>query len=158
MSKQELIEPVVFGEKREFIPVDEWTPKPEDEFFKTDRGTIRMDVSSYFGLERNVQLDSFIMSAKRAYNNPNVRTHTVHYLNYFEKFYDEDHELPLVYSRIKYLIDFEPSYTAEAFMYDLQRYIMSGTIALKFGYMNKDNYSLSLTYKNVKNPNLQYSD
>ena len=155
---QTLIEPMEFFEKPDFIPVDEWVPAPEDEIFKTNKGVIMLDVSSFYGMEPNNQLDAFVMSTKRSYNNPDMRTHTVHYLNYFEKFYDLDHELATIYCTLKYLIDYEPAYTKDAFLYDLNRYIMHGSIALKIGFMNRDNYALNLTYRNVKNPNLQYSD
>lgn len=157
---KDLIEPMEFyGEKEPFIPVDDWQPTcPEEEIFKTVRGAIMMDVSGCFGLDPNPQLDSFIMSTKRSYNNPDMRAHTVQYLNYFEKYYDREHELPIIYSRIKYLIDCEPAYTKEAFLYDLERYIMRNSISIKVGFMNRDNYALNLTYKNQKNPNLQYSD
>ena len=151
-------EPMEFYEKQPFVPVDEWVPLPEDEIFKTNRGVIMLDVSSFFGMENNANLDAFVMSTKRSYNNPDMRAHTVQYLNYFEKFYDQDHELLMIYYRLKYLIDFEPAYSREAFFYDLERYIMRGSIALKVGFMNRDNYNLKLTYRNAKNPNLQYSD
>ena len=143
---------------RQFIPVDEWTSTPEDEVFKTTRGAVMLDVSSFYGMEPNAQLDAFIMSTKRSYNNPEMRDHIIKYLNYFEKYYDQDHELPMVYCRLKYLIDYEPAYTKEAFIYDLHRYIMTGPVSIKIGFMNRDNYALNLTYRNVKNPNLQYSD
>lgn len=160
MSQQEktLLEPMEFHDPVPFQPVDTWEPAPEDWVFKTARGAIMIDVSSFFGMEPNPQLDSFIMSTKRSYNNPDMRDHTVKYLNYFEKFYDTDRELPMIYCRLKYLIDFEPAYTKEAFVYDLTRYIMHGSISFKIGCMNSDNYALNLTYKNIKNPNLQYSD
>lgn len=159
MSEQtELVQAIEFEEREPFQYVDEWVAQPEDEIFKTTRGAIMMDVSGFYGMQSNPQLDAFILSTKRSYNNPDMRTHTCQYLNYFEKFYDKDHELPMIYARMKYLIDFEPAYTREAFMYDLNRYIMHGSVYTKICYMNKDNYSLSLTYKNVKNPNLQYSD
>lgn len=158
-EQKTLLEPMEFFSPREFIPVDEWQPiNPEDEIFKTVRGAILLDVSSVYGMEPNAQLDSFIMSAKRSYNNPDMRAHTIQYLNYFEKYYDLDHELCTIYCRLKYLIDYEPAYTKEAFLYDLERYIMRGSISLKVGFMNRDNYALNLTYKNLKNPNLQYSD
>lgn len=155
---QTLIDPMVACEKPPFVPVDVWEPTPEDEIFKTTRGAILYDVSSFYGMSSSVQLDAFVMSTKRSYNNPEMREHIIKYLNYFEKYYDQDHELPMVYCRMKYLIDYEPAYTREAFMYDLRRYIMSGSIFTKIGFMNRDNYALNLTYRNVKNPNLQYSD
>lgn len=156
--RQQYEEAMEFFEPTPFVPVDEWHPEPEDEIFKTVRGAIMLDVSSFYGMEPNAQLDAFVMSTKRSYNNPDMRAHTVHYLNYFEKFHDQDHELPMIYCRLKYLIDFEPAYTKEAFIYDLERYIMHGSISVKVGFMNRANYALNLTYKNLKNPNLQYSD
>lgn len=160
MSQREPICPfeVVNRVSSPFQPVDSWVPNPEDEVFKTVRGAIILDVSSFYSLDPNPQLDAFILSTKRSYNNPDMRAHTVHYLNYFEKFYDIDHELAAIYCKLKYLIDFEPAYTKEAFIYDLTRYIMHGPISVKIDQMNSDNYALNLTYKNVKNPNLQYSD
>ena len=149
---------MTFWEPEEFQPVDSWTPKPEEEIFKTARGVISFDVSSYFGMEPNAMLDSFVMTEKRSYNNPNTREHTVHYLNYFERFYDRDHELLMIYAKIKYLIDFVPQYTKESFLLDLQRYIMNGPISVKIGFMNRDNYSLNLNYKIQNSPNLQYTD
>ena len=153
----EFIQPIIFSSSP--IPIDEWTASPEDEVFKTIRDFVIMDVSSFYKMPRNDSLDTFVMKSKRSYNNPDTRIHTVHYLNYFEKFYDSDHELALVYARIKYLIDYHgESYNDEAFIYDLARYIMGGSIEEKIDRMNSDNYVLNLAYKNVKNPNLQYSD
>lgn len=161
MSQQNLVDAMDFVTERieDRTPIDEWVPPtPEDEVFKTVRGAIMVDISSIFGLESNPQLDTFVMSTKRSYNNPEMRTHTTQYLNYFEKYYDMEHELVTIYARLKYLIDYVPGYTKEAFLYDLTTYIMHGSISLKIGFMNRDCYSLNLTYKNLKNPNLQYSD
>ena len=153
-----LVDPLIPCEKPEFIPIDSWEPTcPEDEIFKTAKDIIVLNVSKFFNIE-NQQLDTFIMSTKRSYNNPKMRNHIVKYLNYFEKYYDQDLELAMVYCRLKYLIDYEPTYGKDAFIYDLHRYIMTGTVSMKLGFLNRDNYSLNLTYKNVKNPNLQYSD
>lgn len=154
------IEGITHIDKPDFIPIDQWEPKPEDMVFRTAKGAIMMDVSSFFQMDSNPQLDTFVMSPKRSYNNEKMREHTTHYLNYFEKFYDPEHELLFTYARLKYLIDFVPAYSREAFIHDLERYIISGysTISLKIGLMNQDNYALNLTYKNTKNPNLQYSD
>lgn len=155
----ELVDPLIPCVKDEFIPVDSWEPSsPEEELFRTTKGIIVLNVSKFFNMEQNAQLDAFVMSTKRSYNNPEMRDHIVKYLNYFERYYDRDLELAMVYCRLKYLIDYEPNYGADAFIYDLHRYIMTGTVSMKLGFMNRDNYSLNLTYKNVKNPNLQYSD
>lgn len=160
MAKRKLIDPVEFfeGEQPDFIPVDEWVPTPEDEIFKTVKGAIMLPVSDFYGVEPCPSLDAFILKNKRSYNNPKLRAHLIQYLNYFEKFYDQDHELLFIYYRLKYLIDYEAGYTKEALFYDLEKYIMRGTVSLKISYMNNDNYDLHLTYRNKKNPVLQYSD
>ena len=84
--------------------------------------------------------------------------HMTHYMNYFEKFYDPEHELLVIYYTIKYLIDYEPTYTKEAFFYDIDKYFMNGNMFYKAGLMNRDNYSLHLNWTNKNNPNLQYTD
>lgn len=156
---KDLVEIFEYHGSTEFVKVDEWVPEPEDFVFKTVRGAIMMDVSSFFMMEPNISLDGFVMSTKRSYNNPDMREHTIHYLNYFEKFYDRDHELVTLYSKLKYFIDCENiAYSKDAFLNDLRRYFFRGNIFIKLGFMNEANYSLNLTYKNVKNPNLQYSD
>lgn len=153
--------PIIYHEKVERPMVDEWVPAEEDKMFITVKGAIISDVASMYGLDDgniNNNLNYFNMKSKRSYNSVKVRDHIVHYLNYFNKFYDYDHELYSIYSTIKYLIDYEPTYSKDAFFYDLKRYIIYGTISVKADYMNRDNYSLSLTYRNKKNPVLQYLD
>lgn len=159
LINKDLIEIFDFQESPNFIRIDEWVSEPEDMVFKTVRGAVMMDVSSFFMMDSNISLDGFVMSTKRSYNNPDMREHTIHYLNYFEKFYDRDHELVTLYSKLKFFIDCENiAYTKDAFINDLRRYFFRGNIFIKLGFMNEANYSLNLTYKNVKNPNLQYSD
>ena len=50
-KNHEQVEPIVFFEPQEFIPVDEWNPEPEDEVFKTVKDAIILDVSSCYGME-----------------------------------------------------------------------------------------------------------
>ena len=150
--------PIVFHEPIERPYVDDWVPEEEDMLLKTVKGAIIADISSFYGMENNPNLDYFQMDSKRSYNNPKLREHTVHYLNYFLKYYDTDHELLTIYATIKYLIDYEPSYSKEAFFYDISRYIIHGTLAVKAEYMTRDNYQLTLSYSNKKNPSLQYTD
>lgn len=141
-------------------PIDEWKPESDDDrVFYTTKGAILMDVSSFYHLEeRNPDLDAFYLDSKRAYNGEMVREHIADYLNYFEKFYDFDHELPSIYASIKYMIDYEPSYGKDALFYDISRYFINrlSPIFIKLNKMNEDCYCLQLTYRNKKNPVLQY--
>ena len=72
-NKNQLVDPMVFWKKEEFQPVDTWEPAEEDKIFKTARGSISFDVSSYFGFTNpNSELDTFVMTEKRSYNNHNT--------------------------------------------------------------------------------------
>lgn len=155
-------EPFVIEEGSSDRPhVDDWTPEEDDKVFKQIKGAILMDISSFYHLdERNPDLDAFSLESKRAYNGESVREHITKYLNYYEKFYDYDHELLAIYSSLKYLIDYEPSYGKDALLYDISRYFINrfSPIVVKAMQMNDDNYTLELTYRNKKNPVLQYRD
>ena len=154
----EPFQPTTVGERPH---VDSWEPQPEDIVFHTTKDAILMDVASFYHLQDQYpDLDTFNLSSKRAYNGETVKNHIAHYLNYFEKFYDFDHELLAIYASIKYLIDFEPSYGKDALFFDISRYFInrSSPIFIKLMQMNEDNYCLHLTYRNKKNPVLQYRD
>lgn len=144
---------------QKFIPVDEWIPNEEDIIFRPTKGAIMLNISEYLNIESpNFELDTFVLKVKRSYGTPDMTEHMTRYMNYFEKFYDIDHELLMIYYTIKYLIDYEPDYSVQAFFYDIEKYFMSGSIFFKAGLMNRDNYSLHLNWINKNNPNLQYND
>lgn len=153
-----MIKPIEFVKKSKVIPVDDWVPEKEDLIFRHCKDAILLPVSEYFGVSGVDTFNYFILSAKRCYNGDKLREHTTHYLNYFIKFYDTDKELLAVYYKLKFMIDFEPLYDKEAFIYDIKKYIFSPSILYKVDLMNRDNYSLKLDYKNKKDPSLQYTD
>lgn len=155
---QPMIYPIIFHPPMVRPFVDDWVPEEKDKIIRTIKGAIICDISSFYGMEGNMNLDYFNMESKRSYNNPKLREHTVHYLNYFLKYYDREHELLSIYSVIKYMIDYVPSYNKDAFFYDINKYIIHGTLAIKADYMTRDNYQLTLSYSNKKNPSLQYTD
>ena len=140
------------------ILVDDWIPNAEDEIFRHTKGAIMLPVSEFYNMKPDINFDSYVLSPKRCYNSDEVRAHCCKYLNYFEKFYDTDHELLSIYYYFKYMIDCEPRYSKDIFFADLKRYILGNSILIKARNMNIDNYSLNLTYKNRSNPGLQYTD
>lgn len=144
--------------QRECIPVDEWKPTILDMHFRHVKGALVLDVCSHYGLTDNPQFNYFILTAKRCYNNDEMREHMCRYMNYFERYYDQEHELLATYYQLKYLIDYEESYNEDAFLYDINRYIIHGKIGHRIRMMNNDNYNLNLSYRNIKNPGLQYTD
>ena len=164
MASTKGLKSVVRRSEKVFIPVDEWIPNEEDKLFKNVSKCIYVPLSELFLNQKDTFLDFCQMSAKRCYDGDKVKDHICHYLNYFIKFYDKDKELLVQYYRIKYLIDcMGPSYTKEAFMYDLKKFFLDGPIFMKTSFMNEDNYNLDLNKKREKNtgkmiPSLQYSD
>ena len=152
---------------RYWCKIDSWAPMNEGErIFKNVKNAIMLPVSKYYGTAPSIAFDSFMISPKRCYNTHKVREHICHYLNYFEKFYDTDHELLLYYYRIKQMIDFgiidragnTYEYTQDQFVNDIRKYILSDSIYTKVWKMNCQNYCLNLKYKNKTNEGLQYTD
>lgn len=147
-----------------FVPVDQWEPSdPMDQIFKPCKGAVWLPVTQFFGIDDPTKdnLNLFVLSTKRCYNGDIMREHISKYLNYFEKYYDQDLELAMAVSKIKCNIDLIPGYTKEQFKYDIERLILSDSICMKAVLMNNDNYALHLDekkYKNEKNPSLIYSD
>lgn len=143
------------------ILVDDWVPDPEDQIFKSVDKAIILPVSKYYGLgeDDSNDLDFFIIAPKRCYNREVMRDHTTQYLNYFEKFYDTDHELVLVYYHLKYIMDLNDEYNKANFISDINRYILRNrSILNKLFMMNEDNYIVELKAKKGKYvPNLQYN-
>lgn len=149
-----------------FNYVDRWIPMPHQRIFKTVKNSIILPVSKFFGIHDNLALDSFNLTAKRCYSNYEIRSHICQYLNYFENYFDQDHELLLYYYRIKYMIDYGIvdrdgniiEYTQDDFLKDLYKYILGDSIYQKIKNMNEVNYTLNLVYKNKTNIGLQYNN
>jgi hypothetical protein len=147
-----MIVPATISEERSYNnpKVDDWIPNEDDMLFTHCKGAFVAPIFDFYGLddEDKRSIDYFILTSKRCYATQEMKEHMCHYLNYFEKFYDQDKELFMIYSKIKYLIDYEASYTKDNFLADIQRYILSPTILWKVKNMNDDNYIIDLVYKN----------
>ena len=146
--------------------VDDWYPYPEDRLFTHCKNSIILPVSKFFGIEESKVLDSFILTPKRCYNSDEIREHVCHYLNYFEKYFDKEHELLFYVFRMKQLMDTgyinedgkSTPYTLENFYYDVKTYILSDSMYKKVWEMVEWNYCLDLNYKNKNNEGLQYNN
>ena len=154
---------------QQHIPVDQWGTEmypisDSDRIFRNVRGEIILPLHELFGNPENdsseaKQLDYFAMQNKRAYNSDDVRNHICQYLNYFEKFYDYNHELLMILYRIKILIDYEPSYSIDNFVEDVGKYIIFNfELTRKVRHFVDDNYNMKLSSNNNKTPNLQFND
>lgn len=156
----------IFSSDYFWCAVDNWIPNEEDIIFRFSSNAIIVPVSRYYGLDDSIAFDSFIIIPKRCYNTPVVKNHICLYLNYFEKFYDTDHELLLYYYRMKRLIDFGITdndgnrypYDLDSFLHDIKKYILSDGMYDKVWKLVEDNFCLELQYKNQSNEGLQYTD
>lgn len=152
------------------IPVDEWdTPEhpisDQDRIFKSVKGEIILPIHELFGdpnaedPEEARQLDYFAMGTKRSYNGDETREHVCRYLNYFEKFYDTDHQLLMLIYEIKIQIDYMRSYDRRSFMQDIRLYLIDNfELTRRIRHFVDDNYAMHLSSNNNKTPNLQFNN
>ncbi len=139
--------------------IDEWQPGPEDIIFRHVKRYFIAPVSAFWKAEPSTALDMFDLTPKKCYNSLEMRSHMCHYLNYFEKYYDPDKEYLSVLCQIKFLIKkYGNNYNKSAFIYDIRRYILTESMVTKITNMTNDNYRLTLNYKSITNPALQYTD
>ena len=152
----------------EYLPrVDEWYPREGERIFKQCKNAIILPVSKFFGIEESKVLDSFMLTPKRCYNSDEVRNHICQYLNYFERYFDEEHELLFYMFRMKQLMDtgfidnngnLIRTYQLQDFYNDIRTYILSDSMYNKAWSMVTVNYQLDLNYKNKSNEGLQYNN
>lgn len=158
------IEMCRFIDKSNFINVDKWDEKLDDStdvVIKNVRGQIIYPIAEkLFNNDEDMKaLDYFYMNTKRSYNSDEVRAHICRYLNFFEKYYDIDKELLMVVFSIKQQIDYQRSYSIDAFMDDVNRCIIRNlNLTRKIRHFVDDNYSMMLSSNNNKTPNLQFND
>ena len=136
--------------------VDSWKPKQNDIIFSNVKGLIIAPVSATLQVDAK-DLDYFVMNSKKCYNSQVMRDHICLYLNYFEKYFDQDKELQLILYRIKYLIDTTPAYNSLNFIHGIKAYVINERLKQKVLAMVEHNYELNLSYKNIPE-NLQYTN
>lgn len=156
------------------IPVDEWGavdtetgiikyPIDEnDRMFRSVRGEIALPITNLFcnGNQEMSSINYFVMNTKKkkAYASQDMREQICKYLNYFEKFYDDDKELLMVLYHIKISIDYLQKYSINNFVDDINRYIIRNIkLTNKIRRFVDDNYLMHLKSNN-KTPNLQFED
>ena len=151
------------GEAQPFVYVDDWVPQPEDFIFTTSKGLIELnDIARIYGLEDHHPIAFYSMASKKCYNGATVvkpngdvsigfRDHCIHYLNYFEKFYDTEHTVVNILAQLKYLIEYHEGYNEDMLVADIQRYFISKDSNPVLHYdihrFVRDNYNIHLTYK-----------
>lgn len=162
ISSVEQQNPVMFLKNITKPPlVDDWIAEEGDKIFTSCKGAFIAPISTYYGIDKDdeaAEIDYFMLSSKkRCYTSPKMQEHLCQYLNYFERYYDKEKELLMIYCHLKPLIDYEPLYDKEQFLYDIRKYILSSSILFKVKQMDDDNYHINLTYKN-NNSSICYSN
>lgn len=144
-------------------PVDSWVAAPEDEIFKPLNGKRLMAPLAKVLTnddEEMIMFDTFCMGSKKCYSSEETLAHYAHYMNYLEKYFDQDHELLMIYARLKFLIDTDENhlYTVDNLMRDVRNMILFSSFAYKVKAMNEQNYIIHIK-KNKRDGNvLQYSN
>lgn len=146
-----------------WIPVDEWEPTEQECIINNTNYALIIPVGNLYGLPVDHPLNLFIISLSsiRVYNKKKARNKLATYLNYFINFYDLDGELMNFYSTVKYNIDYEPNYSFDNLMSDINMGILgSATMINKINNMNEDNYMIDLDKKEMKlqNQGLVYTN
>lgn len=138
--------------------VDTWVPAEEDMLFKCTNDRIFIPIHMFYHIEPG-NIDYFNLQAKRCYHGIKVREHIVHYLNYFEKYYDREMILLSAYSYLKYMVDYVNGYGKEDLFNDIFRLIFNPVMLTRIKLMVERNYMLSLNNgKRTNNVSLQYTD
>lgn len=138
---------------------DTWKPKEEDMLFKCTEDCIYVPIHVFYKNNVTDNIDYFSLNAKRCYHGIGVRRHIVHYINYFEKFYDQDKQLYVSYAYIKYMIDYADHYTKEDLFNDIFKYVFTPVILNRVKLMVERNYMFNLNNgKKTNNVSLQYAD
>lgn len=138
--------------------IDDWNPNEEDIIFRNVKRYFIAPVSMFWRIQPDNILDMFDLATKKCYNSQEMRDHMCLYLNYFEKYYDQDKEYLTILCRLKFLIMNGDGYNKNSFIHDIRRYILSQSIVGKVMALVEYNYTLSLNYKSISNPALQYTD
>ena len=139
--------------------VDKWVPEEEDMLFRSTENRIYLPIHVFYKNNVTDSIDYFNLKAKRCYNGDAVREHLVHYINYFEKFYDTNHELYISYAYIKYMIDYKDDYKKEDLFDDIFKYVLNAVMLHRIKLMVERNYKLNLNNgKRTNNVSLQYTD
>lgn len=150
----------IINEQPQELPpfIDDWVATGNDVIFKNVKRYFIAPVSAFWRSDPRAGLDMFDLAAKKCYNSQEMRDHMCHYINYFEKFYDQEKEYLTVLCRIRFMMGYGTGYTKNSFIYDIRRYMLSDSIISKVTRMVNDNYRLTLNYKSITNPALQYTD
>lgn len=147
-------------QKENAIPLaDKWKPEPQDIFFTNAKDILMAPVAKYYGLDESAtRINYFWIKPKKSYNSDLLRDHCCDYLNYFERFFDEEKEYFANLALLKFYVDYYQDYNMQNLLSDVNRYIINPSIIEKVNKMVEYNYSLELSYKSANNPQLQYND
>jgi hypothetical protein len=145
--------------QEEFVRVDEWIPSLEDIQIKCDGKIVIIPFDVIFKRTDIGTLNNFFIK-KESYSKklPEI----THYINYFIKHYDPEHELLLGYFKLKYIIDNKiievekGGFKKRAFIKALHSFIFTKNIINKISKMTEDNYYVDVSKK--KDDNRKYAE
>lgn len=152
----------IFWADQGYVPkIDNFVCNLNDVIFLSGKEYISAPITKVLHMEtlskeQQFDLDCFCLKPKKCYHLDKyngVKHHICRYLNYFEKYYDKDLELLHIYAKLKSFMDIsDGDYSEDAFIFDLQRYILSDSIKRKVLALENDCFELQL--KTYPSPNM----
>lgn len=161
---------MLYWADQEYKPkIDNFVNNINDAVFLSGKEYISAPISKVLKMDnlskdQQFDLDCFCLKPKKCYHLDKyngVKLHICRYLNYFEKYYDIEKELLVIYSRMKASMDIIgiETYSEESFIFDLQRYILSDSIKRKAYNLCNDCFELVLKkYPSQTNMALCYEE
>lgn len=145
-----------------FVRVDEWSPNPDDIIVRPDGKLIIIPFNKLFKRDYIIEsINTFIIKkdsyvkrlndiTKKEKGKTVVVEHGIcHYINYFLKFYDTNHELLFAYIKLKYLIDNKDTkLKLNQFIKLVYSILFTESIKEKIHRMVEDNYYIDVSKDN----------
>lgn len=140
-----------------FVRVDDWNPNQEDIIIQHDGKLVIIPFDDLFKRDYIKSINTFVIKkdsyVKRLGDSDDGRG-ICHYLNYFLKFYDNNHELLMAYIKLKYVIDKKSSpIKLIPFIKLLYSILFTNSMKDKISKMVEDNYYVEVSRNSDKKYN-----
>lgn len=128
------------AEKAKKSKIVTWKPKPEDNITVSDGKIFRVKFEELLGPDKVEKYDNFYIKKSSYEKQLDIITR---YVNFFMKFYDQEHEMAMNYLKIKYALDKEKRFGPDDYnqLIDLiYEVFFTPSIVQKICQLVEDNY------------------
>ena len=103
--------------KQQIPLVDQWKPTEYDIYFTNAKDIIIAPMASYYHIDdNNSRINYFWIKPKKSYNSDLLRDHCCLYLNYFERYFD-DENTEVIYRTMIFHLHMMDEYYVEKILY-----------------------------------------